>query len=236
MALFAISTSRTNGPILHECLRLAWIYRFSPLRDYGGPVFARLPFDCEFCDVIIMNGHIPRSKTPRQLIAELEMLRARGWKDRVFIVDDNFIGNKKQTKTLLREMIKWRCGTGAQMGFLTEDSANLADDSELCDLMVRAGLKKCSWESRRPASKAFEECKKVQNRGRDLVDTVNTIQRAGLEVMGGFIVGFDHDKLDIFSQQFNFIQRSGVATAMVGLLNALPKTRLYRATPQGGQD
>ncbi|MBN2293588.1 MAG: B12-binding domain-containing radical SAM protein, partial [Pirellulales bacterium] len=100
------------------------------------------PFDCEFCDIVVMNGRVPRTKSPAQLIAELEQLRLRGWKDMVFVVDDNFIGNKKQAKALLREIIRWRTRTRAKMGFMTEASANMADDPELCDLMVRAGFKK----------------------------------------------------------------------------------------------
>ena len=186
------------------------------------------PFDCEFCDIIVMNGRVPRTKAPAQLVAELEQLRRRGWQDMVFVVDDNFIGNKQQAKALLREIIQWRTRTGAKMGFLTEASANLADDAELCDLMVRAGFKKVFVGFETPSIESLKECRKLQNCGRDLVDTVKTLQHAGLEVMGGFIVGFDSDPVDIFQRQFEFIQRSGVVTAMVGLLTALPQTRLYR--------
>jgi radical SAM superfamily enzyme YgiQ (UPF0313 family) len=186
------------------------------------------PFDCEFCDIIVMNGRVPRTKAPAQLVAELEQLRLRGWQGTIFVVDDNFIGNKKQAKALLRELIQWRTRTGAKMGFLTEASANLADDAELCDLMVRAGFKKVFVGFETPSLESLKECRKLQNCGRDLVETVKTLQRAGLEVMGGFIVGFDNDPTDIFQRQFEFIQRSGVVTAMVGLLTALPETRLYR--------
>jgi radical SAM superfamily enzyme YgiQ (UPF0313 family) len=186
------------------------------------------PFDCEFCDIIVMNGRVPRTKSPAQLVAELEELRLRGWQDMVFIVDDNFIGNKRQAKALLREIIEWRTQTGAKMGFLTEASANLADDMELCDLMVRAGFKKVFIGFETPALESLKECRKLQNCSRDLVETVKTLQCTGLEVMGGFIVGFDNDPADIFDRQFEFIQRSGVVTAMVGLLTALPETRLYR--------
>ena len=193
------------------------------------------PFDCEFCDIIVMNGRIPRTKTPAQLVAELEDLRVRGWQDMVFVVDDNFIGNKRQAKALLREIIQWRTRTGAKMGFLTEASANLADDAELCDLMVRAGFKKVFVGFETPSLESLKECRKLQNCSRDLVDTVKTLQRAGLEVMGGFIVGFDHDPKDIFKRQFEFIQRSGVVTAMVGLLTALPETRLYRRLVDEGR-
>jgi radical SAM superfamily enzyme YgiQ (UPF0313 family) len=186
------------------------------------------PFDCEFCDIIVMNGRVPRTKSPAQLVAELEELRLRGWQGMVFVVDDNFIGNKRQAKALLREIIQWRTRTGARMGFLTEASANLADDVELRDLMVLAGFKKVFVGFETPSLESLKECRKLQNCSRDLVETVKTLQRSGLEVMGGFIVGFDNDPADIFQRQFEFIQRSGVVTAMVGLLTALPETRLYR--------
>jgi radical SAM superfamily enzyme YgiQ (UPF0313 family) len=192
------------------------------------------PFDCEFCDIIVMNGRVTRTKTPAQLIAELEALRARGWKDMVFVVDDNFIGNKRNTRELLREMVAWRARTGSPMGFLTEASVNLADDPELIGLMIQAGFKKVFVGIETPSAASLGECGKVQNTRRDLVESVRVLQRAGLEVMGGFIVGFDNDPQDIFRRQFEFIQQSGVVTAMVGLLTALPQTRLHqRLTLEG---
>ena len=193
------------------------------------------PFDCEFCDIVIMNGRVPRTKSPPQLIAELEQLRLRGWQDMVFVVDDNFIGNKKHAKALLRELIRWRTRTRTKMSFMTEASANMADDPELCDLMVRAGFKKVFVGFETPSAESLEECRKMQNCGRDLVETVRILQGAGMEVMGGFIVGFDHDPADIFQRQFEFIQRSGVVTAMVGLLTALPETRLYQRLMKEGR-
>jgi len=193
------------------------------------------PFDCEFCDIIVMNGRVPRTKTPAQLIAELDALCRRGWKNMVFIVDDNFIGNKARTKTLLHALIEWRRRTRPGIGFLTEASMNLADDPELCALMVEAGFKKVFVGIETPSVEALEECRKQQNRNRDLVASVQMLQRAGLEVMGGFIVGFDSDKCDIFKRQFEFIQRSGVATAMVGLLSALPQTRLWQRLKHEGR-
>jgi len=193
------------------------------------------PYDCEFCDIIVMNGRVPRTKTPAQLVHELEALRQRGWKDMVFIVDDNFIGDKRRTKELLRAIIAWRERSGANMGFLTEASVNLADDPELCSLMVQAGFTKVFVGIETPSVEALEECRKLQNKSRDLVAAVQILQRAGLEVMGGFIVGFDSDRQDIFKRQFDFIQRSGVVTAMVGLLNALPQTRLYQRLKKEGR-
>jgi radical SAM superfamily enzyme YgiQ (UPF0313 family) len=208
------------------------------LRDYVTmPVqFSRgCPFNCEFCDIVVMNGRVPRTKAPAQVVRELEALRRRGWKDMVFIVDDNFIGNRKRTRELLRALIDWRRRTRPTMGFLTEASVNLADDAGLCELMGQAGFKKVFLGIETPSADGLEECHKQQNRKRDLGEAVRTIQRAGMEVMGGFIVGFDSDPRDIFRRQFEFIQQSGVVTAMVGLLSALPQTALYRRLAAEGR-
>ena len=214
-------------------LELAPIPRYDllKLRNYVtmAAQFSRgCPFDCEFCDIIVMNGRVPRTKAPAQFIAELEELRCLGWKDMVFVVDDNFIGNKPRTKALLHAMIEWRERTRPEMGFLTEASVNLADDAELRALMVEAGFRKVFVGIETPSPAGLNECRKLQNQDRDLISAVQTLQKSGLEVMGGFIVGFDSDTGDIFKQQFDFIQRSGVVTAMVGLLTALPQTRLYQ--------
>lgn len=201
------------------------------LRDYAGMSvqFSRgCPYNCEFCDIIIMNGRVPRVKAPLQLIAELNGLRARGWRGHVFVVDDNFIGNKPKVKELLRALIAWRRQVRPPMTFGTEASVNLADDPELMRLMVEAGFKRVFLGIETPDPDSLQECQKTLNAGRDLLAAVRAIQQAGLEVMGGFIIGFDSDKPDIFEQQFEFIQKAGVVTAMVGLLNALPKTRLYQ--------
>jgi len=152
----------------------------------------------------------------------------------VFIVDDNFIGDKRRTRALLHELIAWRNQTRAEMGFFTEASVNLADDADLCALMVQAGFNKVFVGIETPSAESIEECHKIQNR-RDLVEAVQVLQQRGLEVMGGFIVGFDSDKTDIFKRQFEFIQRSGVVTAMVGLLSALPQTRLYKRLKSEGR-
>lgn len=193
------------------------------------------PYDCEFCDIVIMNGRVPRTKSPAQLVAELEALRVLGWKNMVFVVDDNFIGNKARTKTLLHAIIDWRRKTGAEMGFLTEASMNLADDVELMALMVEAGFRKVFVGIETPSNSALLECHKLQNTDRNLVASVQALQAAGLEVMGGFIVGFDSDTREIFKQQFDLIQKSGVVTAMVGLLTALPRTRLYERLRSEGR-
>jgi radical SAM superfamily enzyme YgiQ (UPF0313 family) len=153
----------------------------------------------------------------------------------VFIVDDNFIGDSKRTKELLRELVRWRKGGGSLEGFLTEASLNLADDPELCGLMVKAGFRKVFVGIETPSIESLSECHKLQNQRGDLLQAVKRLQRAGLQVMGGFIVGFDADPRDIFERQFEFIQRSGVVTAMVGLLTALPKTRLYQRLLREGR-
>lgn len=213
-------------------------YDLIKLRNYVtmAAQFSRgCPFDCEFCDIIVMNGRVPRTKSPAQFVAELEELRRLGWKDMVFVVDDNFIGNKVRTRELLRAIIDWRKRTRPAMGFLTEASINLADDAGLRSLMVEAGFRKVFVGLETPSAASLDECRKLQNSGRDLVEAVKTLQQSGLEVMGGFIVGFDNDTGDIFKQQFDFIQRSGVVTAMVGLLTALPKTRLYQRLQQEGR-
>jgi radical SAM superfamily enzyme YgiQ (UPF0313 family) len=201
------------------------------MKDYASMSvqFSRgCPFNCEFCDIVAMNGRIPRTKAPEQVIEELEALRERGWKGLVFLVDDNFIGNRRRVKALLRAMIAWRRRTRAHMDFLTEASVNLALDAELLHLMAEAGFKQVFLGIETPSAEGLEECGKKQNLARDLGASVRTIQEAGIEVMGGFILGFDSDPPDIFERQFEFIQQSGIVTAMVGLLTAVPRTRLYR--------
>ncbi len=191
------------------------------------------PFNCEFCDIIILNGHKPRTKTKAQLLAELDALYSQGWRNTVFIVDDNFIGNKKKLKAeILPAIIKWRQERKYPFSLLTEASINLADDEELMQLMVKTGFNKVFIGIETPNEESLAECNKLQNKNRDLVASVKKIQNHGLEVMGGFIVGFDNDPLSIFKSQINFIQKSGNVTAMVGLLNAPRGTRLYQRLKQ----
>ncbi len=199
-------------------------------KDYlTAPVqFSRgCPFNCEFCDIPVMYGRTPRVKTTQQVIRELDALIEAGWRESIFIVDDNFIGHKTKAKALLRALIGWRRHRAARIPFVTEASLNLVDDEELLRLMVEAGFKKVFIGIETPMSESLAECGKVQNTGRDLVAAVKKMQNAGLEVMGGFIVGFDNDQPDIFERQWAFIQETGIVIAMVGLLNALPKTRLF---------
>jgi radical SAM superfamily enzyme YgiQ (UPF0313 family) len=193
------------------------------------------PFNCEFCDIIVMNGRVPRLKTNEQMLGELESLVDAGWTGPIFIVDDNFIGNRAKVKEFLRELIAWEQRRGIRLQFTTEASLNLADDRELLELMVRAGFKKVFVGIETPQEDSLLECAKVQNAKRDMLTAVKTIQKSGLEVMGGFIVGFDSDKPNIFERQIKFIQEAGVVTAMVGLLQALPGTRLFSRLRQEGR-
>jgi len=193
------------------------------------------PFNCDFCNVTSLLGHYPRTKTAAQIIAELNTIYALGWRKSIFFVDDNFIGNKKQIKfEVLPALIEWRKGkTG--MPFSTEASINLADDPELMKLMVEAGFDTVFVGIETPNEDSLTECSKSQNKGRDLVESVKQLQRAGLQVQGGFIVGFDHDSPSIFQQQIDFIQKSGIVTAMVGLLQAPLGTRLYERLQKEGR-
>jgi len=193
------------------------------------------PFDCEFCNVTAMLGHRPRTKTALQVIAELDSLRRLGWRGAVFFVDDNLIGNKRVLKdVILPALIRWQQG-GRGTPFLTEASINLADDEELMRLMVEAGFNQVFVGIETPEEASLAECNKRQNRGRDLIADVKRMQRAGLEVQGGFIVGFDHDTPTIFQRQIDFIQQSGIVTAMVGLLQAIPGTQLYQRLSRQGR-
>jgi radical SAM superfamily enzyme YgiQ (UPF0313 family) len=185
--------------------------------------------------VTSLLGHRPRTKSAAQIIAELDSLYALGWRKSIFFVDDNFIGNKKQIKSeVLPALIEWRKGkTG--MPFSTEASINLADDPELLRLMVQAGFDTVFVGIETPNEESLTECSKSQNKGRDLVESVKQLQRAGLQVQGGFIVGFDNDASTIFQQQIDFIQKSGIVTAMVGLLQAPLGTRLYDRMQKEGR-
>jgi len=193
------------------------------------------PFSCDFCNVTALLGHRPRVKTAAQIIAELDSLYELGWRKSIFFVDDNFIGNKKQIKSeVLPALIEWRKDK-LGMPFSTEVSINLADDTELLRLMAQAGFDTVFVGIETPNEDSLVECSKTQNKGRDLVESVKQLQRAGLQVQGGFIVGFDNDTPSIFQQQIDFIQKSGIVTAMVGLLQAPPGTRLYERLKREGR-
>jgi radical SAM superfamily enzyme YgiQ (UPF0313 family) len=185
------------------------------------------PFNCDFCNVTVLFGHKPRLKSVQQVIAELDRIYDEGWRSDIFFVDDNFIGNRRYIKTeLLPALIEWRKDKKGCV-FFTEASINLADDAELMDLMVKAGFDSVFIGIESPNDDSLTECQKVQNKNRDLMNDVKILQRAGLQVNGGFIVGFDSDTPTTFQQLIDFIQKSGIVTAMVGLLQAPPGTRLY---------
>ncbi|MFC2050229.1 B12-binding domain-containing radical SAM protein [Chloroflexota bacterium] len=187
------------------------------------------PFDCEFCDIVVLNGHMPRTKDKQQMLRELDELHTRGWRNSVFIVDDNFIGNKRKLKTeILPAIIEWMKRRNRPFSLFTEASINLADDEELMQLMVEANFNMVFVGLETPNEASLAECGKFQNKERDLVADVRKLQSHGLQVQGGFIVGFDSDPNTIFEDQIRFIQKSGIVVAMVGLLNALPGTKLYR--------
>lgn len=226
----------TEFPDLHQTPAPLW--QMADLRHYDtvSIQFSRgCPFNCDFCNVTALLGHLPRTKTAAQIIAELDGLYALGWRKNIFFVDDNFIGNKKYIKTeVLPALIEWRKGkTG--LPFSTEASINLADDPVLLRLMVQAGFDTVFVGIETPNEDSLTECGKNQNKGRDLVESVKLLQRAGLQVQGGFIVGFDNDSPSIFQQQVDFIQKSGIVTAMVGLLQAPLGTRLYERMQKEGR-
>jgi radical SAM superfamily enzyme YgiQ (UPF0313 family) len=186
------------------------------------------PFDCDFCDVTAKLGHRARTKTVPQIIAELDEIHRLGWRGQVFFVDDNLIGNKRALKAeLLPALIAWQSRRRHGLPFYTEASINLADDAELMRLLAEAGFDGVFVGIETPEEASLVECNKRQNQKRDLLADVKRMQRAGLQVQGGFIVGFDSDTPAIFQRQIEFIQKSGIVTAMVGLLNALPDTRLH---------
>jgi radical SAM superfamily enzyme YgiQ (UPF0313 family) len=186
------------------------------------------PFDCEFCSITVLNGRKPRTKDRNQLLNELNMLYQQGWRGRVFIVDDNFIGNKRKLKEdILPALIKWQIDLNYPFHFMTETSINLADDDVLLNLMSKAGFNAAFIGIETVNPESLTECGKSQNKNRDLVKAIKKLQQNGFIVSGGFIVGFDKDPRNIFEQQIDFIQKSGIVTAMVGLLSAIPGTRLF---------
>ncbi|MHC4574427.1 MAG: B12-binding domain-containing radical SAM protein [Planctomycetota bacterium] len=186
------------------------------------------PFSCEFCDITMLFGNRIRTKSRDQILAELDSLYARGWREPVFVVDDNFIGNKRELKRhVLPAMIRWMEKRKHPFTLNTQVSINLADDEELMELMVRAGFDAVFVGIETPDEDSLAECNKLQNRNRDLVACVKKIQRFGMQVQGGFILGFDSEKPSVFETLIQFIQNSGIVSAMVGLLNAPRGTKLY---------
>jgi len=194
------------------------------------------PFDCEFCEITALLGRKVRLKSTRQVIQELEIIYHTGFRGNLFFVDDNFIGNRKLLKTeLLPAIARWNRDRRVPYTFTTEASINLADDADLLSAMAEAGFEKVFVGIESPDEESLKECNKYLNQGRDLLESVGEIQAAGIEVSAGFIVGFDSDTPGIFQRQIDFIQRSGIITAMVGLLNAPSRTRLYKRLKEEGR-
>ena len=192
------------------------------------------PFSCEFCDIIEIYGRVPRTKSNQQMLAEFDALRDLGWRGTLFIVDDNFIGNKKNVRKLLPALTEWQQKHGYPFSLLTEASVNLADDPQLLASMQQAGFHRVFLGIETPVEESLKEAQKTQNRG-NLLDSVQRIQSYGMEVMAGFIVGFDNDPKDIFERQIRFIRQSAIPLAMVGILTALPDTQLWRRLQKEGR-
>jgi radical SAM superfamily enzyme YgiQ (UPF0313 family) len=228
--------SSSNHPDLRQTPAPLW--ELVNMRHYANVSlqFSRgCPFDCEFCNITSLYGNRPRTKTTGQVIAELDHLVRLDWQGAVFFVDDNFIGNQRKLKEdLLPALIQWQAGQRG-ISFFTEASINLADDAELMRLMVSAGFNQVFIGIETPEEASLAECNKRQNLRRDLMADVKRIQRAGLAVQGGFIIGFDHDSPSVFQRQIEFIQKSGITTAMVGLLQAVPGTKLHQRLSRQGR-
>jgi radical SAM superfamily enzyme YgiQ (UPF0313 family) len=195
------------------------------------------PFTCEFCDIIVMFGRRPRLKTSAQVIAELDGLLAAGKKE-VFIVDDNLIGNKKAIKPILRDIIAWQRRNGYRLNFTTEASIDLAEDDEMIALMVEANFENVFVGIESPNEDALREAKKIQNlsdRRGSVLEKVRHIQRSGLEVLCGMIVGFDNDDETVFDAQLRFLAEAQIAMATVTTLYAIPKTPLYYRMQKEGR-
>jgi len=194
------------------------------------------PFNCEFCYISVLYGHKVRTKSKDQILAELESLYSQGWRGGVFFVDDNFIGNKRKLKRdVLPAIIDWSKKRKYPFTFSTEASINLSDDEELMQLMIQAGFDTVFVGIETPNEESLAECGKFQNKNRDLIGCIKNIQKFGLQVQGGFIVGFDNDPPSIFEKLIAFIQESGIITVMVGLLNAPRGTRLYQRLVKEGR-
>ncbi len=187
------------------------------------------PFACDFCEITSLLGHKVRMKDTQQVISELEALNDLKWRGPVSIVDDNFIGNKKVIKdNLLPAIEKWMKSHNYPFIFNVQTSINLCDEDEILSLMTQSGFGSTFIGIETPAEESLQNCNKVQNKNRDMIHDVKKIQAAGLQVSGGFIVGFDSDSPSIFQRQIDFIQQSGIVSAMVGLLNAPKNTKLYK--------
>jgi radical SAM superfamily enzyme YgiQ (UPF0313 family) len=210
----------------------------SNLNDYAvmSIQFSRgCPFQCEFCDIIEIYGRVPRTKTPAQVLAELDLLKRLGFEGYVFLVDDNFIGNKKKAKLMLKELAAWNRANGHPFAFLTEASINLADDSELLHAMSQASLLRVFIGIETPDPRLLKRTLKAQNIPGKPLEKLRRVREHGIHVTAGFIVGFDGEDRGVFEAQRAFIQASGVGVAIPGLLQALPGTQLSRRLQKEGR-
>jgi radical SAM superfamily enzyme YgiQ (UPF0313 family) len=193
------------------------------------------PFQCEFCDIITIYGRRPRAKTPAQIIEALDTLRGLGWRNEVFIVDDNFIGNSRLALALALELAEWQQRNKWPFSFYTEASIDLADRPELLAAMVEANFMYVFIGIETPSAEALKESRKFQNLRSNNLEQIRVIQEAGLWVLAGFIVGFDSDDESIFSRQLEFIERTAITWAMAGVLQAPPTTALYDRMKKEGR-
>lgn len=193
------------------------------------------PFQCEFCDIIVLYGRKPRTKTPEQLLAELEQLYQLGWRRSVFMVDDNFIGNKRNVKLLLRELKTWMAEHQYPFRINTEASVDLAQDPELMDLMVECNFSAVFLGIETPDEDSLAVTKKFQNTRDSLSDAVDAITRAGLRVMAGFIIGFDGEKPGAGDRIVRFVEKTAIPTAFFSMLQALPDTALWHRLNKEGR-
>ena len=197
--------------------------------------FARgCPFNCEFCDIIVMYGRRPRTKTVPQVMAEVQEIHRLGLRN-IFVVDDNFIGNKKEAKALLHALAEWQETNDYPLELMTEVTLNIAQDDELLQLMRQANFTTIFVGIESPRAASLQETHKTQNMRENILDSVHRIQRAGMEVMAGMIVGFDNDDPSIFDEHFRFIQEARIPVSMTGMLNAVPKTPLYKRLKTAGR-
>lgn len=193
------------------------------------------PYNCEFCDVIEMFGRVPRAKSPKQFLNEMDALKSAGYRGPIFIVDDNFIGNRMKVTELLNDISLWQDVNDHPFTLFTEVSINLAADDELLSLMVKAGFDTVFVGIETPDRETLSRTQKAHNIKLDLLESVKKIQKEGIEVQAGFILGFDSDRDDIFDRQVAFIQQAAIPVAMVGLLIALPGTQLYKRLEKEGR-
>ena len=208
------------------------------LKNYSSMLlqFSRgCPFNCEFCDIIEIFGRKSRCKSNDQFMSEIDLLYGKGWRGSVFIVDDNFIGNKSIVRKLLPHLIDWQKKNRYPFNFFTEASVNLAREDDMIEQMVEAGFRKVFLGIETPVQESLKQTQKMQNTTMDLVEAVRKIQRAGMEVLSGFIVGFDSDPPDVFTRLLEFIKSAAIPVSMVGLLSALPGTQLTRRLLKEGR-